>query len=229
MPRHSLENVRLQLLRAGIPPRHVNRYARELREHMADLISRERAAGLDAGEAEAKAHALLGTDAQLVQAMIDRGAPRSLATKAPWAIFGLVPLVLLIVTTALLARWSITYFLPYRELAAADVPENVIGPALAALCVVIALRQRLSSHWVWAGLVLIALLFGPIGFHVLFLAPEGGVPGGIRGSAAQIVFEAGRINTAATLTTMGIRSLVLFAASALVYRMFGQRVENEHA
>jgi hypothetical protein len=243
MPRHSLEKVRAQLLRAGISPGHVNRYIRELEEHLTDLIARERGAGLNTPEAEAKARNLLGTDAQLVQAMIDRSAPRSLAARAPWAIFGVVPLVLLVVATALLARWSMSYFFPYRELAAAEIPESVrtigatlsfigsyvIGPALAALCVVIALRQRLSSRWVWVGLALIALVFGPIGFHVLFLPPEGGTPGGIHGSAAQIVFEDGHINAAATLATMGVRTVVLFAVSALVYGVFRQRVENEHA
>jgi len=243
MPRHSLEKVRAQLLRAGISPGHVNRYIRELQEHLTDLISRERGAGLSTAEAEAKARTLLGTDAQLVQAMLDRSAPRSLAARAPWAIFGLVPLVLLIVTTALLARWSMTYFLPYRELAAAEIPAGVrtigatlsfigsyvIGPALAALCVVIALRQRLSSRWVWVGLALIALVFGPLGFHILLPAPESGAPGSIHGSAAQIVFENGHVNAVATMTTIGVRSIALFAASALVYSMFRQRIENEHA
>src|SRR5690348_7687353 len=81
MPRHPLENVRIQLLRAGIPPGHVNRYVRELREHLSDLIERERAKGLSTGDAEAKARALLGTDSQLVQAMVDREPPRSLAAK----------------------------------------------------------------------------------------------------------------------------------------------------
>src|SRR5689334_9220019 len=88
MPRPSLEHVRSQLLRAGFPPRHVNRYVRELQEHLADLVTREQSIGLTMQEAQAKACTLLGTDAQLVQAMIDRRPPRSLAAKAPWAVFG---------------------------------------------------------------------------------------------------------------------------------------------
>jgi hypothetical protein len=219
----------------------VNRYVRELREHLADLITRERAAGLDAHAAEVKARALLGTDPQLAQAMIDRGAPRSLASRAPWAVFGVGPLVALILITALLAKWFMAFFFPYRELTGAALPENIrtigsvfnligsyaIGPALAAACIVIALRQRLSSRWVWTGLALIALISGPLGFNVQFIAPEAG--GGIRGSIAQTVFEQGRLNGPATLATIGLRAAVLFVLSALTYGVLKQRVVADRA
>jgi hypothetical protein len=243
MPRHSLESVRAQLLRAGISPRHVNRYVRELCEHLADLISRERAAGLGAQEAEAKARALLGTDAQLVQAMMDRGAPRSLAAKAPWAVFGLLPLFAMVVTTLLLGRWSYTILFPYQQLSTSNIPEGVrtigmassfigsflIGPAMAAICVLIALRQRLSSGWVWVGLAMIALVCGPFGVHVQFPTPEHRGSGGIHGSILQAVFEDGQINAAATLAMMAVRTIVLFAVSALAYCLLRQRVEGDHA
>jgi hypothetical protein len=243
MPRHSLEKVRAQLLRAGISPRHVNRYVRELRDHLTDLIARERATGLNEQQAEEKARALLGTDAQLVQAMIDRGAPRSLAAKAPWAVFGVLPLFVLIVTALLLGRWSYTLLFPYQQLSVSDIPESVrtismassfigsflIGPALAAICVVIALRQRLSSRWVWVGLAMIALVCGPFGAHVQFPTAESGASGGIRGSVLQAVFENDQINAAATLTLMAMRTIVLFAVSALAYRVFRQRVEGDRA
>jgi hypothetical protein len=233
MPRHSLENVRVQLLRAGFSPGHVNRYVRELRDHLSDLVSRERAAGLSVDEAQAKARTLLGTDSQLVQAMIDRGTPRSLAAKAPWAIFGVLPLVIFIITTALLARWSFSYFYPYRALAGTDIPGNIrtigmtlsligsyaLGPLMTAVCIVIALRQRLSSRWVWAGLALVALVSGPLGLNVQFPPPEGDVPGGIHGS----------VMAATSLATMGIRAAVLFVLSALTYLVMKQRVESDRA
>jgi hypothetical protein len=232
MPRHSLENVRLQLLRAGISPGQVNRYVRELRDHLSDLIARERAAGLSASDAEAKAVALLGTDTQLVQAMLDRGPPRSLAAKAPWATFGVLPLVIFIVVTALLARLSLALLFPYSALPAADIPGSVrtigttlslfgsyaIGPLLAAVCILIALRQRLSSPWVWAGLALIALVSGPLGLHIQFLSPDGDAPGGIHGSVV----------AAGGLPMIGLRATVLFVLSALAYGVLKQRVENSH-
>lgn len=239
MLQHSFENVRERLLRAGIPPRHVRRYVVELREHMTDLVARERATGLDAHEAEARARTILGTDTQLVQAMIERGAPRSLAAKAPWAVFGILPVTLLVVVIILLHSWSMAFFFPYRALSGAAVPENVraigmaltvlgsyvIGPALAAACIAIALRQRLSSRWVWAGLALIALASGPLGVHIQFLLPEGGMPGGIRGSAAPAVYAQGQVDVAATFAMMVARAVVLFALSALAYRMLKRRAE----
>jgi hypothetical protein len=225
--------VRIQLLRAGIPPGHVNRYVRELREHLSDLIERERAKGLSTGDAEAKARALLGTDSQLVQAMVDREPPRSLAAKAPWAAFAILPLVIFIFATALLARWSISIFAPYTALSGADMSTGVralgmtlsfvgsylLGPMMAAMCIVIALRQRLSSRWVWTGLALIALVCGPMGLHIQFLSPEGGAPGGIHGS----------VLAAESLTVIGLRAAVLFAVSALVYGFLKQRFESSHA
>jgi hypothetical protein len=233
MPRHSLENVRLQLLRAGISPGQVNRYVRELRDHLSDLIARERAGGLSASDAEAKAQALLGTDTQLVQAMLDRGPPRALAAKAPWATFGILPLVIYIVTTALLARLSFAFLSPYSALPAADIPGSIrtigttlslfgsyaIGPLLAVVCILIALRQRLSSRWVWTGLALIALASGPLGLHIQFLSPSGNVPAGIHGS----------VIAAESLPMIGLRAAVLFVLSALAYGMLKQRVESNHA
>src|SRR5271163_4327337 len=90
------ENVREQLLRAGIAPRHVHRYVIELREHLADLTARERASGLDAKAAAERARAILGTDTQLAQEMIMRGAPRSFAARVPWAAFGIIPAVTIV-------------------------------------------------------------------------------------------------------------------------------------
>jgi hypothetical protein len=238
-----LETVHEQLLHAGITPRHARRYVMELRDHLTDLISRERTAGLDVQEAEVKARHLLGSDAQLVHAMIEGGAPRSLAAKAPWAVFGVLPPFVLIVTALLLGKWSYTFLFPYQQLSVSDIPESVrtismassfigsflIGPTLAAICVVIALRQRLSSRWVWVGLAMIALVCGPFGAHVQFPTAESGASGGIRGSVLQAVFENDQINAAATLTLMAVRTIVLFAVSALAYRVLRQRVEGESA
>ncbi|MEO6080040.1 MAG: hypothetical protein ABIQ86_09710 [Steroidobacteraceae bacterium] len=232
--------MREGLLQKGIAPRHVNRYVAELHDHMADLVARECASGLDMREAQAKARAILGTDAQLVRAVIDRGVPRSLAAKAPWAVFGILPVTVMIVLFMLLAFGSMSFFLPYRALSGAAIPEYVravgttitivgsyaIGPLLAAACIAIALRQRLSSGWVWAGLAFIALASGPFGVHINFVQPAGGMTGGIRGSVIQTVYEQGRIDLGTTLVTIAVRIVVLFALSALAYRFLKQRAEE---
>ncbi len=89
------EAVREQLLRAGVTPRYANRYVMELREHLTDLIESLRTSNPDdAQRSMARALAMMGKDADLVQATLERGAPRSLAARAPWATFVLVPVAL---------------------------------------------------------------------------------------------------------------------------------------
>lgn len=236
----ALLNVRERLLRAGIAPRHVNRYVAELRDHLADLVTRERAAGHDLPAAMARAEAILGTESQLVQAMMDRGAPRSLASKAPWAVFGILPPVLLVAFTVLLARGSIPYFAPFEAATGSAIPWRIVAAGqiisfvgsyaislvVAAACIVVAQRQRLSSRWVWAGLALLALASGPIGVHVEFMQAQYGFPGGIRGSVIQTVLERGTIDLNATLLLMAIRTCVLFALSALAFLLLRQRATN---
>ncbi len=239
MSDHSFRNVREPLLRKGISPRHVNRYITELGEHLSDLIARERAAGKREDEAAARARALLGSDEQLVQAMIDRSPPRSLAARAPWAVFGLFPIAALIVLVVLLNTLAMGFLSPYRVLSG-DIPGGihaagvalsvfgsyVVSAALAAICIIIALRQRMASRWIWAGLALIATASGPLGVHIQFLAPEAGMPGGIRGSLLPTVLVDGKVDAAATFFMMALRAVVLFALSAITFRILRQRTPS---
>ena len=240
MSDHSFGNVREPLLRAGISPRHVNRYVTELREHLSDLIARERATGTGEREAEARARTLLGSDEQLVQAMIDRRPPRSLASQAPWAVFGLFPLAALTILVLLLNILAMGFLSPYRSLSEVGIPAGVhtagvalsffgsyvVAAALAAICIVIALRQRLASRWIWIGLAILAIASGPLGVHIQFLAPEAGMPGGIRGSLIPAVYADGKLDATATLLTMALRAAVLFALSATAFRILRQRIPS---
>jgi hypothetical protein len=225
------ESVRERLLRAGIAPRHAARYVVELREHLADLTARERSTGLDDRAAGERARTVLGTDAQLAQAMIDK-TPRSLATRAPWAVFALLPLVALIAILFAIDDAMIHLLTPVHTTWPGGVPDAykalvttvtlvasyLLGPAIAAGCIALALRQRLSSAWIWVGFVLIALFAGLFGFHMNILPPQGGQPGGAIFSAIPRVWVNGRPNAAQTLAMVGLRATVLFAIAALAYR-----------
>lgn len=68
---------------------------------------------------------MLGTDAQPVQAMLESNPPRSLAARAPWAVFGVFPLVALLATTIALGA-AVTFLGSYS-----------IGAALIAGCIAI--------------------------------------------------------------------------------------------
>jgi hypothetical protein len=229
------ENVREQLLKAGIAASHVNRYVVELREHLADLTNRERANGADAREAANRACTIMGSDAQLVQAMLDRSPPRALSVKAPWAVFGVLPVVAIVATGFVVATTMMNLMWPVRAVAHADMPGYyqgliaaaaiftgyIIGPLLAALCIATALRQRLASGWVWTGLALIALFSGFFAFHgPSFVFGTGG--GGPYGAVA-LISRDGHIDVPATLTLIGLRAGVLFAVAAFAWRTLRSR------
>ena len=241
------ESVREQLLRAGIAPRHAGRYVVELREHLVDLTARERGTGIDEKTAGERARAALGTDAQLVQAMIDK-TPRSLATRAPWAVFALLPVVALIAIIWAVANVMMHVLGPVHAAWPEGVPDTytgliatvsfgtsyLLGPALAAGCIALAVRQRVSSAWVWVGLSLIALFGGLLGIHMNIFPPYSGPhgyrPGGTTFSAVHLVIMDGRVNPSATLALAAARATVLFAVAALAYRVlrthFRMRIQD---
>jgi hypothetical protein len=236
------ETVREQLLRAGIAPRHANRYVTELREHLADLTERDITGGADATQATARAISAIGNDRQLAQAMIDKRPPRSWAARAPWAVFTIVPVLVLAAVICGTAASMMHLLSPVQGLALSQMPESyrafikVVGfsvnflvtPLLAAGCLVVALRQRLQSRWFWLGLALIAAFSGIFGFHTHAIPAPDGHEAGARFSVAGIVYLHGRANLAATVAPAALRAIVLFAMTAVAYRSLRMRVPSFH-
>jgi hypothetical protein len=100
--------LRERLLRAGVAPRHVRRYLRELSDHLADLTAEEVSAGHSRTEAESAALQRLGTMDDLARAMTSQRQFQSWSARAPWAAFGVAPLLVLAGTyyLALFILWS---------------------------------------------------------------------------------------------------------------------------
>jgi hypothetical protein len=164
------EGLRETLLRAGVAPRHVRRYLRELDDHLADLIEARQAAGHDGPDAEIRARALLGGDAELAAAMLARPELKSWAARAPWLVFGLIPPVAIVTAFAIVIlplvgianldhmalrvapRW-------YQLLAqgAALFANFALAPMLALALVWLAGRQRLSRIWPLLGIAILAM------------------------------------------------------------------------
>jgi len=229
--RPSFDSLQEQLLRAGFAPRRVRRYVVELREHFADLTECERAAGLDARQACDRAMVLLGGEAELAQAMIRKGPGLSLAARAPWMMFVMWPVSLLVAATFLSAVLLMHLLWPVQGLTPAEMPERyrtligvayvvvnyLLAGALSAGCITVALRQRLASGWIWAGLGLIAVFSGFVGFHVHVSAPEGGYRAGVAYSVVHYVYLHGRPSMAATVAVAAGHAAFLFAVPATVY------------
>jgi hypothetical protein len=185
--------LRERLLRAGIAPRHVRRYLTELTDHLADLTVEEERAGRNRADAESAALVRLGEMDHLAKAMIEQRQFRSWSVRAPWAVFGLTPLLLLAMAwfVALFILWSgWQIFLP-----GADTPfgtGRVNGfanlyfqagkaiyfgaPILVGWAIgLIAVRQRLKALWPMVGLVLIAWMGGTSQVQASRTAVPGGV------------------------------------------------------
>ncbi|MBB6251992.1 permease prefix domain 1-containing protein [Nitrospirillum iridis] len=165
--------VRERLLTAGIAPRHARRYVAELRDHAADLVEEEMAAGLPPDEADARALSRLGGPDELVHAMVVRGDFRSWGVRAPWAVYGLGSLGGLAAAYALAVAilagiiethrpgWDAHPELPlWFDTAFAFIRYGtgvLAPPALGGLFALMATRQRMAVRWPTIALLIIAI------------------------------------------------------------------------
>ena len=171
-----------QLLKAGIAPRHVRRYIRELNEHLDDLTAQQRAAGYDDEDARSRARARLGDDAELAHAMLARPGMKSWPARLPWLVFLILPPLVTLVAAmplyalafllgnaatktnqAMLITTSVTAMTAIKVLAA---------PLIGAALVAVAVRQRLHLIWPLLGIVLLIALSPE--FHFQFGHPHHG-------------------------------------------------------
>ncbi len=176
-----LHELREHLLRAGVAPRHVRRYLNELADHFADLQAEEERAGRNPADAESAALGRLGSMDGLAKAMIEQRQFRAWSVRAPWAMFGLGPILFLAVAYFvacfyLWCGWKI--FMPGadtpfggRPIGPVDGFANIYfqagklyyftAPVLVGWGIgLIAARQRLKEIWPAVGLVLVALMGG---------------------------------------------------------------------
>jgi hypothetical protein len=188
--------LREQLLRAGIAPRHIRRYIAELEEHWSDLVTEGERTGRTRKDAESAAFARLGGVDNLAQAMMGRPEFRSCCARAPWIMFSLGPLLVLglaylILCCYLWLGWRI--FLPGADTPFGSYnsgpvysPSNVYfqagrfcyfwAPVLVGWIIAFtAARQRLKSKWLVLGLALLAWMGGTAEIH----ASHATIPGGL--------------------------------------------------
>jgi hypothetical protein len=183
----AFDDLREKLLLGGIAPRHVRRYLKELNEHLEDLTREQREAGYGGEDAALRARARLGSDEELASAMLAQKGFRSIAARAPWAVFLFLPPVaaaaigiLFIGSLVLIGKQigfpeSMTASLApqwFQILANSLVlcANLAVMPLTAVLFVAIAHRQRLPLFWPLAATVL--LLVFVLHSDVLF-APRG--------------------------------------------------------
>lgn len=190
------DTLRETLLAGGIAPRHVRRYLAELSEHLDDLTAQQRAAGFDVEDAAIRARARLGDDGELAAAMLARKQFHSLAVRAPWAFFGLLPPVItvaagFVVVAPLVLSAKIAGLLGHGGINATDwfrmlaailfaFGNFAVPPLLAAGFVWLADRQRMRPLWAFLAIIMIVLV--DLRFQANF--PAAGQRGGSIGVGA---------------------------------------------
>lgn len=116
MSRPELSRLRIQLLRSGVAPRHVQRTVAELDAHFDDLVDEALGNGADRARAERQALEQLGDIDVLVDAVCARPELRSWAANHPriaviayplacLAILPAVPFIAGVANASYLARW----------------------------------------------------------------------------------------------------------------------------
>ena len=181
MPQLRFDRLSNRLLEAGIAPRHVRRYRHELSDHFDDLMREEIAGGAGRELAETRALSRLGTEEDLAQAMLSRPELKSLTSRFPWAVFGLGPIALLVLSivgglyfevwlidhTSFVWEWFHMRPSPASARVATKVYTAyntlvVFGAPLlfAWLFYRIGSRQRMRPAWIATGVVLICVLGG---------------------------------------------------------------------
>lgn len=181
MPQPCFDRLSERLLHAGIAPRHVRRYVRELSDHFDDLVREEKEGGAARELAETRALSRLGREDDLADAMLARPELKSLTSRFPWAVFGLGPVALLalsVVGGIFLEIWIINHtsfvwawFHMQPSPATARIATKVYtayntlvvfgGPLLFAwLFYWIGARQRMPSGWIIAGVAIVCILGG---------------------------------------------------------------------
>jgi len=170
---HRFESLRERLLRAGVAPRHVERYLRELRDHHEDGVRAELARGAPLAAAHDAAWARLGTEESLAQGMLTRPELRSTAARFPVLVFGLGPALTWIGAPIALA--AVLSLLP--EAGRRAMLEAVFIEAFRALCFVytrllpvllgsmaleVAARRRVRAPWPLVGAGVVSVLAGTV-------------------------------------------------------------------
>ena len=170
--------LRERLLGAGVAPRHVRRYVRELAEHHDDALRAELATGVDLARAREAAWARLGSEEQLAQSVLARPELRSTAARFPALAFGVAPALGWVAAPILIA--GAASLLPDAVRRAAPSPELVsvlhalllvharlLPVLLGALALALAAERRLRPFWPLVGAAIVDLLAGTLTVYVV--------------------------------------------------------------
>jgi hypothetical protein len=183
--------LRERLLGAGIAAAHANRAAAELQSHFQQLADAASARGASPDEARIEAHALLGSDQDIIHRFVSQPELHSWASRRAALLFTLFPLLCFIALPLLPALIAWAFSAPLTAyLHRIEVPPEIshridLGVQLALLwiapiCIsagfaVLAYRQRVALRWPVAGILALCAFVSLI--NVEFVIRGGVDPG----------------------------------------------------
>jgi hypothetical protein len=220
MQPQQLELLGERLLRAGIAPRHVRRYLRELRDHYDDAVQGELHKGASRAAAEETAALRVGEPESLFRSALARPELRSTVARYPRLVFGAGPMLLW-------AAFFITALFMFAEAAISlermramhlmmTFFARVFPVVLALGLFVVAYRQRLPLFWPTVGASVVAILAGTldIGYWPAQTVAESSV--GISSSLMPFFFDAPWIGPAQPVAlAQGLMRALLMLALAI--------------
>lgn len=228
--------LREQLLRAGVAPRHVRRYLSELADHFADLTEEEQQGGRNVAQARSAALVRLGKTENLAEALVRQRQFQSWCTRAPWVMFSVIPLICLgaaYLIACFYLWWGWKVFLPGADtpFGALPAPTDSLAnmyfqvgkfyyysaPILVGWTIgIVATRQRLKALWPTVGLVLIAWM----GATARIQASRTAVPRGL-GNVSMEFFTLG--SSSQTVSQSMLLALAIFTLAILPYLVWRLR------
>ena len=232
--RPQFEDLLDKLLRAGVAPRHVNRYLHELSEHLDDLIAAEERRGQSHELAEKLALARLGETDLLVNVMIAKKGFRSWTHRAPWVVFLLAPL-LAVICAQIVTMLLLLFPMERRDLAInhgyslvpnwfglfvaliAGFNEFVLPQLLGWGITTVAVKQRMRPVWPILGVLTTAILCGSQSYHVNWLH----APNQSLGVTLNMPFL--RPVEPLAVVSAAIRVLLNFVVVVVLYTMWSRR------
>jgi hypothetical protein len=183
--------LRERLLSAGIAAAHANRATGELQSHFQQLEDAASARGVSLDEARIEAHALLGSDREIIHRFVSQPALHSLASRRAGLLFTLFPFLCFIALPLLAAVIGWAFSAPLADyLHRVHVPSEVshridfgvrvallwIAPiSISAAFAALAYRQRVALRWPVAGILALCAFVSLI--NVDFVIRGGANPG----------------------------------------------------
>lgn len=217
-----------RLLRAGIAPRHVRRFLRELRDHYEDSLQGELQKGVSRAAAEELAANRLGEPELLLHCALARPELRSAVARFPRLVLVAGPTLVWLgffIMALLMFAEAATSLEGMRAMYAMVIFFARVLPVVLALgFFVIAFRQRLPLLWPIVGASTITMLAGTldIGYWPARTVAESSV--GISSSLMPFFFDAPWIGPAQPVAlAQGVMRALLMLALAIVPGMFWVR------